>query len=171
MGRVKRYESFTARSFNPTSGARHAVSMTLSRRLFTNSLAAQVNKELTEAGHDALSNTRNAAAGALRLLDPSECASRRLSFVAYQLLALPQEALDGLSPGLAPPSTGDGPAVERAPLAFLLRQSECLSWLSSRGFATSTDARACHGGIEEALKAAEIWMSTRKDLGGRSVVG
>ncbi|CAG1005259.1 DNA ligase [Phycisphaerales bacterium] len=44
---------------------------------------ARINKELEEAGEDALANPRNAAAGTLKNLDPKLIASRRLSFCAH----------------------------------------------------------------------------------------
>jgi DNA ligase (NAD+) len=53
-----------------------------------------VNAELEAAGLTRLAAPRNAAAGALRLLDSSEAAKRRLSFLAYQLL-LPQVCFGG----------------------------------------------------------------------------
>lgn len=42
-----------------------------------------LNSRLEAEGHDLMANPRNAAAGALKLLDPKETAARRLSFVAY----------------------------------------------------------------------------------------
>ncbi len=49
----------------------------------------QLNAELVAAGQQPYANSRNTASGALRLLDPAECRSRRLSFVAYQVVLLP----------------------------------------------------------------------------------
>ncbi|GLC69130.1 hypothetical protein PLESTF_000793200 [Pleodorina starrii] len=46
-----------------------------------------VNSDQDAAGQPSFANTRNAASGAVRLLDPAECRSRRLSFVAYAALA------------------------------------------------------------------------------------
>ena len=131
-----------------------------------------MNKELSEAGSDALANARNAAAGALRLLNPSECASRRLSFVAFQLLILRHGGVmdEGSSSShISHPADGVEDYADGLPLSFVRRQSECLSWLSSRGFATSPDVKTCRGGLEEALKQAEMWMSTRKDLGEKEL--
>lgn len=49
---------------------------------------AHVNAARIAAGEEPLSNPRNAAAGALRALDPAEARRRRLRFFAYQLLIL-----------------------------------------------------------------------------------
>jgi len=49
---------------------------------------AGVNAARTARGEEPLSNPRNAAAGALRALDPAEARRRRLHFFAYQLLVL-----------------------------------------------------------------------------------
>jgi hypothetical protein len=46
----------------------------------------QINAARAAAGERPFDSARNAAAGSLRLLDPSEAAARRLSFVGYQLL-------------------------------------------------------------------------------------
>lgn len=48
---------------------------------------SQVNEAQVAAGNPPFANTRNCAAGSLRLLDASECKKRRLSFTAYQVLA------------------------------------------------------------------------------------
>lgn len=44
------------------------------------------NAELAAAGEDPLANPRNAAAGALKLMDSAETAKRRLSFIAYSIV-------------------------------------------------------------------------------------
>jgi hypothetical protein len=53
----------------------------------THNPRTQVNKDAEAAGGSGFANTRNAASGGLRLLDPAECRRRRLSFVAYAALA------------------------------------------------------------------------------------
>jgi hypothetical protein len=50
----------------------------------------QLNKHQRRYGQTVFANTRNAASGSLRLLDPKEAASRHLSFLAYQLV-VPQD--------------------------------------------------------------------------------
>jgi DNA ligase (NAD+) len=49
---------------------------------------ARVNRERAAAGLEPLQNPRNAAAGALRQLDPAEARRRRLQFFAYQVVPL-----------------------------------------------------------------------------------
>lgn len=46
----------------------------------------QLNRAREAAGERVFDSPRNAAAGSLRLLDPSQAAGRRLSFLGYQLL-------------------------------------------------------------------------------------
>src|SRR5574337_691078 len=47
------------------------------------SIFNKLNETLADEGMEQLANPRNAAAGAIKLKDPKECASRKLSFVAY----------------------------------------------------------------------------------------
>jgi DNA ligase (NAD+) len=47
----------------------------------------RLNEQLEEAGHEALANPRNSAAGALRQKDPKLSAARRLSAYLYHLVA------------------------------------------------------------------------------------
>lgn len=49
---------------------------------------ARVNADREAAGLEPLQNPRNAAAGALRALDPAESRRRRLQFLAYQAVAV-----------------------------------------------------------------------------------
>jgi DNA ligase (NAD+) len=49
---------------------------------------ARVNRARDAAGQELLQNPRNAAAGALRQLDPAEARRRRLQFFAYQVVPL-----------------------------------------------------------------------------------
>ena len=63
-----------------------------------------LNRQRAEEGEEAFANPRNATAGAIRLLDPRQCAARRLSYFAYQIaliegreLAAHSEALELLA--------------------------------------------------------------------------
>src|SRR5690606_4264845 len=63
-----------------------------------------LNRARREEDEEPFANPRNATAGAIRLLDPRECARRRLSFFAYQIpriagrtLARHSEALELLA--------------------------------------------------------------------------
>lgn len=49
---------------------------------------AQLQAEMTARGEEPLKNTRNAAAGAIKLLDPKLCAERKLRFFAHSVGSL-----------------------------------------------------------------------------------
>jgi DNA ligase (NAD+) len=50
---------------------------------------AKLNRERTEKGLEPWANPRNSAAGSLKLLDPRECARRKLRFFAYSIRQVP----------------------------------------------------------------------------------
>lgn len=54
----------------------------------SNSDFAQIQLAATERGEEPLKNSRNATAGAIKLLDPSQCAQRRLRFFAHSVGSL-----------------------------------------------------------------------------------
>ena len=69
--------------------------------VMTRSAFEELNRVRREEGEEPFANPRNAAAGAIRLLDPRESASRRLSFFAYQAARLQGgEVLGSHSAGL-----------------------------------------------------------------------
>ncbi|MBS0204928.1 MAG: NAD-dependent DNA ligase LigA [Planctomycetes bacterium] len=54
----------------------------------SNSEFAQLQLASTERGEEPLKNSRNATAGAIKLLDPTECAERKLRFFAHSVGSL-----------------------------------------------------------------------------------
>ena len=96
-----------------------------------------LNKNQEETGGKIFANARNAAAGAVRMLDSSITAQRRLDFFAYYLLV-------------------DGKAA-------FPKHSESLQALKQLRFRASDDWKLC-GGIEEVVKYCEGWDSRREKL-------
>ena len=94
---------------------------------------AQLNRRQRAAGETMYANPRNAAAGALRTLDPKVTASRRLDFYPYQLLA-------------------DGEPVFESHWASL-------EALGSLGFKASP--REQLHGVDEVLAFREKWLKRR----------
>jgi DNA ligase (NAD+) len=98
---------------------------------------AALNRHQEESGGKIFANPRNAAAGAVRVLDASITAARRLEFVAYYML-------------------GDG----RAPFPT---HSESLQCLKQLHFRTSDDWKLCMG-IDEVLAYCAAWEAQREKL-------
>jgi DNA ligase (NAD+) len=96
-----------------------------------------LNRRQEESGGKLFINPRNAAAGAVRVLDPSITANRRLDFFAYYLF------VDG-----------------KVPFA---RHSDSLLALKQMKFRASDDWKLCDG-IEEVAKYCEAWDSRREKL-------
>jgi DNA ligase (NAD+) len=86
----------------------------------------ELNQALSDAGKKLMANPRNAASGALRLLDPTETARRKLTFYGYIVLA---DDMD----------------------AFGETHSETIDWLKDQGFNTSDERRVVKGaeGLKE----------------------
>ena len=103
--------------------------------LMTKAQFAKLNDEAEAAGAKALVNTRNAAAGSLRQLDPKITAKRSLTFMAYNLL------MDG------------GPTM----------QIDVLKWIVDQGFTVSQEATLVKGasGIQQGF---EQMAKIRQDL-------
>ena len=96
-----------------------------------------LNRHQEQTGGKIFVNARNSAAGAVRVLDPSITAQRRLDFFAYYLLQ-------------------DGKAA-------FPKHSESLQALKTLRFRASDDWKLCDG-IEEVVKYCEAWDSKREKL-------
>jgi DNA ligase (NAD+) len=97
----------------------------------------RINAEREEQDEPRFANPRNAAAGAIRQLDPRIVRSRKLEMFAYDLLA-----------------------GERKPFAT---HWEALDWLESAGFRVSPERKVCHS-IEEVIEFAGRIEAQRDDL-------
>lgn len=98
----------------------------------------RVNAARARAELEPLQNPRNAAAGALRALDPAEARRRRLQFFAYQVVVV-----DGTLP--------------------VTSHVEELRLLASWGFAVDP-AFALQSGIDEAIALADDWADRIRTL-------
>jgi DNA ligase (NAD+) len=105
--------------------------------VMTRKAFAALNEQQEEQGGKVFANPRNAAAGSVRVLEPTITASRKLDFFAYFLLA-----------------SGKGRPK---------RHSESLGILSKLHFKTSPDATICKA-IDEAEKFIERWDTKREKL-------
>src|SRR5208283_1481276 len=105
--------------------------------LMTRKAFEAMNRQQEQTGGKIFVNPRNAAAGAVRVLDPSITASRRLDFFAYYLLV-------------------DGRAPKK-------RHSEILEALSELRFKVSEDWEVCES-IEAVEKYVNKWESKREKL-------
>src|SRR5579862_3224503 len=97
----------------------------------------ETNRQQEEQGGKRFANPRNAAAGAVRTLDPAVTASRKLEFFGYYLLA------DGRYPNP--------------------RHSDALKAISKLRFKASEDWQLCHS-IEEVKKYCDAWDGKREKL-------
>jgi DNA ligase (NAD+) len=97
----------------------------------------RINAEQVKKGQEAYKNTRNTTAGTLKLLDPKECAKRKLSIFAYGA-----GAMDGLA---------------------LKKQSELLAKLKEFGFPVNPHEKLCKS-IDEVIAYCRQWDAKRKEL-------
>jgi DNA ligase (NAD+) len=97
----------------------------------------RLNADRDERGQSRFANPRNAAAGSLRVLEPSITASRRLDFYAYFLLA-------------------SGEPIFQS-------QWESLEWLSKHGFKVNDKRRLCQT-FEEVVNFCREWEEKREHL-------
>jgi DNA ligase (NAD+) len=105
--------------------------------LMTRKAFEAMNRQQQQMGGKIFVNPRNAAAGSVRVLDPSITAQRRLEFFAYYLL------VDGLEP--------------------FAKHSESLEALKQLRFRASDDWKLCDG-IEKVLAYCDAWEPKREHL-------
>ena len=105
--------------------------------LMTHKAFEAMNRAQEQAGAKVFVNPRNAAAGSVRVLDPSITAQRRLEFFAYHLL------VDGEVP--------------------YPKHSESLQALKQLRFRASDDWKLCEG-IDAVLAYCDTWEPKRADL-------
>jgi DNA ligase (NAD+) len=105
--------------------------------LMTRKAFDAMNRQQEETGGKIFVNPRNAAAGSVRVLDPSITARRRLEFFAYYLL------VDGEAP--------------------FPKHSESLQALRQLHFRASEDWKLCDG-IEEVFAYCDAWEPKRENL-------
>jgi DNA ligase (NAD+) len=105
--------------------------------MMTRKAFEELNEQQAEQSGKVFANARSAAAGAVRVLDPTITASRRLDFFAYYLLV-------------------DGRVPKK-------RHSEVLEALATLRFRASDDWEILHG-IEEVEKYLSVWESKREKL-------
>ena len=97
----------------------------------------RLNTDREERGQSRFANPRNAAAGSLRVLEPSITASRRLDFYAYFLLAEGRPAMAS--------------------------QWEALEWLAKHGFKVNPKRRLCES-FDEVQQFCREWEEKREQL-------
>ena len=105
--------------------------------IMTRKAFQDLNLQQSEQGGKIFANPRNAAAGAVRMLDPKITASRRLDFFAYYILA-------------------DGRYAKK-------RLSEALETLTTLRFKASDDWKLCHS-LREVERYITTWDSKREKL-------
>src|SRR5258706_4757863 len=98
----------------------------------------RINAEREEEGESRFANPRNAAAGAIRQLEPAMVAKRRLDMFAYDLLA-----------------------GERKPFAT---HWEALDWMEGAGFRINPNRRLCKS-IDQVIDFCNAMELKRDDLG------
>lgn len=103
----------------------------------TRSELARINAEQAKNKLDAYKNARNLTAGTLKLLDPKECARRKLSIFAYG-----SGAIDGLK---------------------ITKQADMLAKLKEYGFPVNPNERVCKS-IDEVIAYCKEWETKRKEL-------
>jgi DNA ligase (NAD+) len=112
----------------------------------------RINREREDSGEPLFANPRNAAAGAMRNLDPALVARRGLSAYVYQLVQGPAQA--GLY-GTAEAGAGNS--------EWANSHAAMLSALSQWGLPVEPNHRVCSG-IEEVIAFCAQWANGRHDM-------
>ncbi|HVB56111.1 MAG TPA: NAD-dependent DNA ligase LigA [Candidatus Acidoferrales bacterium] len=106
--------------------------------IMTREAFEELNLQQTEQGGKVFANPRNAAAGAVRVLDPKITASRHLDFFAYYILV-------------------DGRVPKK-------RLSEALEAISALHFKASDEWKLCHS-LHDVERYIEAWDAKRAKIG------
>ncbi len=105
----------------------------------------RLNREREAKGEPELANSRNAAAGSIRQLNPKIAASRKLDSFIYDLNWLEE-----------------GQIIQGKEIIFPPRQDEELKFLTKLGFKVNQKYRQCHG-LKEVQKMYEEWRDKRNN--------
>jgi len=97
----------------------------------------RINTEQTKKGEAAYANTRNFTAGTLKLLDPKECAKRKMNIFAYGI-----GATDGIE---------------------FKTQEDILAKLKEFGFPVNPHHKSC-ATVDDVLAVCDEWEQKRHDL-------
>jgi DNA ligase (NAD+) len=100
-----------------------------------------LNKKNEKEGKPLFANTRNAAAGSLRQLDPSLAAERKLDFFAYDIAEIKAQNVENFS-GLLQPSAGTFP-VKNFLHSALKNHSDKHKLLKNLGFQVDQNDALC----------------------------
>ncbi|MGC2332863.1 MAG: NAD-dependent DNA ligase LigA [Candidatus Acidiferrales bacterium] len=119
------------------AGLQHGTFEVRGEVIMTRKAFEALNEQQAEQGGKVFANPRNAAAGAVRMLDPKITETRKLDFFAYYVLV-------------------DGRAAKK-------RLSEVLETLAALRFKASEDWKLCHS-LEEVERYISSWESKREKL-------
>jgi DNA ligase (NAD+) len=115
--------------------------------LLTKKNFREFNKSLIEEGESPLANPRNAAAGSLRMKDPSAVRKRKLEAILYHMSYVKTKS------------------VHHSGKAHLLEtHTGCLQILNDLGFKTPLDQKRTVDNIEKAINYCEDFEKKRDDL-------